>query len=114
MHNPGYMQVMNCLDNIRRSLVAFQAEQHERHDGASAGPITTAGIRGGEAVGGNAISNFPDGEAEGGPAAGGDIEISSPSYRGGGSLEGGPGTGGNAYGYKAIGGSASGGSVRLS
>lgn len=112
MYNPGYMQVLNCLDNIRKCLVASPAEQHECHNGASAGPIPTTGIRGGDSVGGNAISDFPDGEAQGGSAAGGDVEISSPSYRGGVPLVGGSGTGGSATGHTATGGSGFGGSVR--
>lgn len=113
MHNPGYMQVLNCLDKIRECLVTSQAEQHELDDGSSpVGPTSAAGIRGGDAVGGNAVSDSPDGEAEGGSATGGDVEISSPSYRGGVPLVGGSGTGGNATGKKVTGGSAVGGSVR--
>lgn len=109
MHNQGYMQVLDCLDNIRKSLVASQGREHELH---GAPPPNATNIRGGDAVGGNATSNDPDGEAEGGSATGGDVDVSSPLYHGGG-LMGGTGTGGYAVGKKAVGGSAAGGSVSL-
>lgn len=107
------MQVLDCLENIRKSLVASQSQQQGLDDATPAGTIHAAGIRGGDAVGGKATSNDPGGEAEGGFAAGGDVEAVSHSYRGDVPLIGGTGTGGYAVGTKAIGGSAAGGSVRL-
>ncbi|KAJ0104454.1 hypothetical protein J7T55_010920 [Diaporthe amygdali] len=112
MYDPGYMQVLNCLDKIRKCLVMSKTEQHGLHNDNSASPVLAEGIRGGNAVGGNAMSNSPGSNAEGGSAAGGDIEVSSPSYRGGFPLVGGNGTGGNAVGSRAVGGTAVGGSVR--
>lgn len=105
--------MLNCLDKIRKCLVTSQTEHNDPHDSVSAaGPTSAAGIRGGDAVGGNAVSNSPDGEAGSGSATGGDIEISSPSSRGGIPLVGGSGTGGSATGKKVIGGKAVGGRLR--
>jgi hypothetical protein len=113
MNNQGYLQVLDCLDNIRKSLVAPPSQEQGLNNAAPAGATRAAGIRGGDAVGGNATSEGPDGEAEGGFAAGGDIEALLHSYRGEVPLTGGTGTGGNAVGENAVGGSAAGGSVRL-
>ncbi|EFY91572.1 kinesin, putative [Metarhizium acridum CQMa 102] len=69
-------------------------------------------LRGGSAIGGDAVNDDLGGTAEGGCAAGGDVKISSPSYWGAASLVGGDGTGGNAVGSRSVGGSAVGGNVR--
>jgi hypothetical protein len=114
MYFPGYLQVLDCLDDIWTSLVARRTEtQQKARDGGSAGGNTPAGFRGGNAVGGDATSNTPGGRAEGGSATGGHVEISSTRCWVGVPLAGGHGTGGSATGDYAVGGSGVGGTVRL-
>jgi hypothetical protein len=113
MSDQGYLQVLDCLDNIKKILVGSRSHQQGLGDAPPAGTTRAAGIWGGDAVGGNATSNDQDGEAKGGFAAGGDIEASSHTCNLDFPLTGGTGTGGYAVGKKVIGGGAAGGSVRL-
>ncbi|OIW25562.1 hypothetical protein CONLIGDRAFT_684109 [Coniochaeta ligniaria NRRL 30616] len=118
MYFPGYLQVLDCLSDIQKCLVAARTQsqdqqQQEKLDGGGpAGANWPAGLRGGRAVGASATSNRPGGRAEGGSAAGGDVEVASTHYRGEVPLEGGEGIGGSATGDHAVGGSAAGGNVR--
>ncbi len=117
---PGYVQVLDCLEDIRNQLAARPAQnrqqQEKRDEGHpdAAAYNKPAGICGGNAIGADATSSMPGGMAVGGSAAGGNVEVASTyHYSGGVPLAGGDGRGGSATGDYAIGGSAVGGTVRL-
>lgn len=118
MSNQGYLQVLDCIENVRKSVVTGQT--HERQDGEGGEavdsrtqkPDTTAIIKGGNSVGGNARSDVPGGMATGGPSTGGNINI-SPGYKGTKSLAGGDSKGGDAVGSFAFGGNSAGGNIVL-
>lgn len=114
MHDRGFMQVLDCLDDIRKILVTARKQQHGPYNGGPAGATQLTFLRGGNATGGSATSTSSDYEAEGGSVAGGNVEVLSPSYTGQVPLVGGDGTGGSAIGIRAVGGDAVGGSVRWS
>lgn len=118
MYFPGYLQVLDCLSDIQKCLVAaltqsqYQQQQGKLQDGGPTGANGPAGLRAGSAAGASATSNMPGGRAEGGSATGGNVEVASTHYRGEVPLVGGDGIGGSASGDYAVGGSAAGGNVR--
>jgi hypothetical protein len=114
MHSPGYLQTLDCIDNLRIALTTPRNQQQRTQEDASAIVTDQAGLRGGDAVGGNATSQTAGGTAEGGDASGGDVNFSSPSYERTVPLIGGDARGGEAIGERATGGGAAGGSVRFS
>lgn len=116
---PGHLQVLDCLEDIRKRLVPPRApsqdeQRHEtRQDGEPIATTASAALKGGCAIGGNATSNVQGGKAEGGSATGGNIDVSTARFTGDMSLTGGEGQGGSGTGDYAVGGSAVGGDVRL-